>query len=62
LFLLPFLYFLPGIVGGVDGVWWSFPASDLISTITTGAFAIVLLRKIDKVNDGDDPALIGGTL
>ena len=62
LFLLPLLYFLPGLFGGVDGVWWSFPASDLISAITTGAFAIALLRKIDRVKDGDDPSLIGGTL
>ena len=62
LFLLPLLFFLPGLFGGVDGVWWSFPASDLISAITTGAFAIALLRKIDRVKDGDDPSLIGGTL
>ena len=62
LFLLPLLYFLPRVFGGVDGVWWSFPASDFIATLTTGAFAIALIRKLDRVKDGDDPSLIGGTL
>lgn len=62
LFLLPLLYFLPKAMDGVAGVWWSFPVSDFISTLTTGAFAIALIRKLDRVKDGDDPSLIGGTL
>lgn len=62
IFLLPLIYFLPGLFGGVDGVWWSFPISDALSSITTAIFAINLIRRIDRVQDGDDPSLIGGTL
>ena len=62
IFLLPLIYFLPGLFGGVDGVWWSFPISDALASITTGIFAIQLIRRIDRVKDGDDPSLIGGTL
>ncbi len=43
--LLPLLFFLPLLLGekdGIYGVWWSLPASDLISSIIT---AIMLLRQ-----------------
>jgi len=30
---------------GIEGVWWSFPISDLLSTIIT---VLVLKREIDK--------------
>ena len=43
LFLLPFLIIFPPLLG-TDGVWWSMPASDLISTVT----AFFVMRSIFK--------------
>jgi len=44
IFLIPLAYILP-MFYGVDGVWWSFPIADTLSTIVT---VIVLKREIDK--------------
>lgn len=44
IFLIPLTYFLP-IYFGINGVWWSFPIADILSTIIT---VIVLKREVDK--------------
>lgn len=44
IFLIPLAYILPKFYG-VAGVWWSFPISDVLSTIVT---ILVLKREIDK--------------
>ncbi|TMM31259.1 MATE family efflux transporter [Polaribacter aestuariivivens] len=44
IFLIPLAYFLP-MYYGVNGVWWSFPIADTLSTIIT---VIVLKREVDK--------------
>lgn len=44
IFLIPLAYFLPKYYG-VAGVWWSFPISDVLSTIIT---IIVVKREMNK--------------
>ncbi len=44
IFLLPLLILLPPVMG-VDGVWWSLPASDTISFFVTLAILIRYMRK-----------------
>jgi putative MATE family efflux protein len=44
IFLIPLAYFLP-IYYGVNGVWWSFPIADILSTIIT---VLVLKREVVK--------------
>ena len=44
IFLIPLAYLLPKYYG-IEGVWWSFPISDLLSTTIT---VLVLKREIDK--------------
>lgn len=46
LFLIPLLLFLPGRLG-LDGVWLSFPASDLFATVVTTAMIWWELRTLD---------------
>ncbi|MBQ8169723.1 MAG: MATE family efflux transporter [Bacteroidales bacterium] len=61
LFLLPLLYALP-LWFGSDGVWMSFPISDLAATIMTAIMLGNLFRKFNKLNDGDDPSVLGSQL
>ena len=44
IFLIPLAYFLPKYYG-IEGVWWSFPIADVLSTIIT---VLVLKREIDQ--------------
>lgn len=44
LFLVPLLLWLPGRLG-VDGVWLSFPVSDIIATVVTGAMVWYWFRR-----------------
>ena len=62
LFLLPCIYLLPPLLQSENGVWYSFPISDTIAAIVTGLFAIGLLRKLGKLKDGDDPAILGSKI
>ena len=62
LFLLPCIYILPPILESEAGVWYSFPISDAISAIITGILAWNLLVKLGKLNDGDDPSILGSQL
>jgi len=61
LFLLPLLYALP-LWFGAKGVWMSFPISDFISTVLTALMLGNLFKKFNKLNDGDDPSLLGSQL
>ncbi|AUC84086.1 MATE family efflux transporter [Polaribacter sp. ALD11] len=44
IFLIPLAYFLP-IYFGINGVWWSFPIADVLSTIIT---ILVLKREVNR--------------
>ena len=62
LFLLPCIYILPGILESEAGVWYSFPISDAISAIITAILGIALMRKLGRLNDGDDPSILGSQI
>ena len=62
LFLLPCIYILPAVLESEDGVWYSFPISDTIAAIITGILAVALLRKLGRLKDGDDPAVLGSQI
>jgi putative MATE family efflux protein len=62
LFLLPCIYILPAVLQSEAGVWYSFPISDAIAAIVTAIFAVGLLRKLSKLRDGDDPAILGSKI
>lgn len=47
IFLLPLLLLLP-LRFGVDGVWWSLPASDAVAAVVTLAIMVVYMRKFKK--------------
>ena len=61
LFLLPFLYILPTF-WQETGVWVSFPISDMLNVIVSAIMIISLFKKFDKLQDGDDPSILGSTL
>lgn len=61
LFLIPLLYLLPMWLGD-KGVWISFPISDTLASILTVFMLMGLFRKFRKLNDGDDPAILGSKL
>ena len=47
IFLLPALYLLP-MRFGIEGVWASYPASDLVSFILTAILTVRLIRQLEK--------------
>ena len=61
LFLLPMLYMLP-LKYGADGVWYSFPIADSVSTLLTVFLIGRLFRKFSTLKDGDDPSILGSKL
>ena len=61
LMLLPLLYTLPQWLG-TDGVWLSFPISDLLSTILTVFLLRRLFRKFNILHDGDSSQILDGQL
>ncbi|MBR1927819.1 MAG: MATE family efflux transporter [Bacteroidales bacterium] len=58
LFLVPSVYIFP-LFYGVRGVFYSFPASDLIACVTTFFMIHSLFRKFGKLSDGDEPTILG---
>jgi Na+-driven multidrug efflux pump len=62
LFLLPCIYILPALLESEDGVWYSFPISDIIAAVITAILAVGLLRKLGKLKDGDDPSILGSQI
>ncbi|MDE6207960.1 MAG: MATE family efflux transporter [Muribaculaceae bacterium] len=51
LFLIPLLLLLPKSLG-LDGVWLSFPSSDLLATVVATVMVILLLRRMPKADAG----------
>ena len=62
LFLLPCIYILPPLLESETGVWYSFPISDTIAAVVTAFFAVGLIRKLGRLEDGDDPAILGSKI
>ena len=61
LFLVPAIYVLPMFLGE-NGIWLSYPVSDLISSTVTAFMVAGLLKKFKTLNDGDDPSSLGSKL
>ena len=61
LFLVPLIYILPNWFS-VRGVWYSFPISDALASIVTLLFISGLFRKFGRMNDGDDPSILGSNI
>ena len=61
LFLVPLVYILPTFLD-VRGVFFSFPASDALACITTFFMIHSLFRKFSKLNDGDEPTILGSQI
>lgn len=61
LFLLPLLYAMPLFLDA-KGIWLSFPISDFLASLITFIMLLGLLRKLRKLNDGDDPSILGSKL
>ena len=61
LFLLPMLYIMPMFLGA-KGVWISFPISDFFAALVTFIMLMGLMKKLRKLNDGDDPTILGSKL
>ena len=61
LFLLPLLYSLP-FAWGADGVWASFPFSDILSCLLAAWMLRGLFRKFNMLKDGENPDILGSNL
>ena len=61
LFLLPLLYSLP-LAWGADGVWASFPFSDILSCLLAAWMLRGLFRKFNMLKDGENPDILGSNL
>lgn len=61
LFLVPLIYFLP-VLFGHRGVWMSFPIADTAAIVLSTILLLSLFRKFRKLNDGDDPAILGSKI
>ena len=62
LFLLPCIFLLPYLFpeSPIQGVWASFPVSDLLAAVMAAIMLKGLMNKFDKLKDGDDPSILGG--
>ncbi len=61
LFLLPLIYTLPFYLRE-DGVWLGFPISDVASVIVSAFFILSLFRKLGRLQDGEDPVILGSNI
>ena len=61
LFLLPLLYCLP-LWMGANGVWMSFPISDVQSAILTAILLRRLFKKFNTLKDGEESTILGSNL
>ena len=62
LFLVPCVYILPNLLQSETGVWYSFPISDTLSCILTAILGIQLIRRLNRLCDGDDPTILGSSI
>ena len=61
LFLLPLLYTLP-LWMGANGVWMSFPISDVLSALLTAILLRRLFKKFNMLKDGEESTILGSNL
>ena len=61
LFLLPLLYSLPFWMGA-NGVWMSFPISDVLSALLTAILLRRLFKKFNLLKDGEESSVLGSNL
>ena len=61
LFLIPCVYVLPLFFDNV-GVWMSFPIADFVAFIISAILYAGIARKFKRLNDGDDPSILGSRL
>ena len=61
LFLVPLIYSLP-LIFQETGVWISFPISDTFSLLFAAFFIFRLFKKLNKLQDGEDPTILGSNL
>ena len=61
LFLLPLLYSLP-LWMGANGVWMSFPISDVLSALLTAILLRRLFKKFNMLKDGEESSVLGSNL
>lgn len=61
IFLLPLIYTLPFYLRE-DGVWLGFPISDVASIIVSAIFILSLFRKLGRLQDGEDPVILGSNI
>ena len=61
LFLLPLLYCLPLWMGS-NGVWMSFPISDVLSALLTAILLRRLFKKFNLLKDGEESSSLGSQL
>ena len=61
LFLLPLLYTLP-LWMGANGVWMSFPISDVLSALLTAILLRRLFKKFNQLKDGEESTILGSNL
>jgi Na+-driven multidrug efflux pump len=61
LFLIPLIYLLPFEFGS-NGVWMSFPISDVLSALLTAILLRRLFRKFNKLKDGEESSILGSQL
>jgi Na+-driven multidrug efflux pump len=61
LFLLPLLYCLP-LWMGANGVWMSFPISDVLSALLTAILLRRLFKKSNILKDGAESTFLGSNL
>jgi Na+-driven multidrug efflux pump len=59
LFLLPALYLLPLWIGA-EGIWLSYPVSDVLSFLLSAVMLRRLFKKFNILKDGGDPSILGG--
>ena len=61
LFLLPLLYILP-LWYSANGVWMSFPISDVLSALLTAILLRRLFKKFNQLKDGEESSILGSHL
>ena len=61
LFLLPLIYTLP-VWMHEKGVWVSFPIADSLNIVVSAILIINIFRKFDRLEDGDDPSILGSSI
>ena len=61
LFLLPMLYALP-LWYEANGVWMSFPISDVLSALLTAILLRRLFRKFNRLQDGEEASILGSNI